>query len=92
MDKGVSPAGAGLSPTAEPVPVSSPAAASIPDAGRFFIVWSPTGATPPKCTHKSHQQAARAAWDMARQFPDQTFYVMQKMGRPAQAGSDGQWK
>lgn len=35
MDKGVSPAGAGLSPAAEPVPVSSAVAASIPDADTY---------------------------------------------------------
>lgn len=50
---------------------------------KLYIVFSPGGSTAPVKTHPTHKEAASAAWAMAKQFPGQTFYIMQKSGRPA---------
>ncbi len=46
----------------------------MPDHPRY-IVWSPTGPTPPRATHVFRHEAIRAAHSMARQHPGQQFYV-----------------
>jgi hypothetical protein len=50
---------------------------------KIFIVFSPEGPTAPVKTYPTHKSAAHDAWEMARKYPTQTFYVMQKAGRPA---------
>lgn len=49
----------------------------------LFIVFSPEGTTAPVKTYPTHQSASHVAWEMARQYPEQTFYVMRHLGKPA---------
>lgn len=50
---------------------------------KFWMVWSPTGSTPPRVRHANYAEAVRAAEDMARSHPNQEFYVMQAVSRSA---------
>lgn len=45
-------------------------------AAKFWIVWSPTGVTPPRNKHPSHGAALYVAMQMAEKHPTQEFYVM----------------
>jgi hypothetical protein len=45
-------------------------------AAKFWIVWSPTGTTPPRNKHPSHGAALWVATQMAVKHPGQEFYVM----------------
>lgn len=42
----------------------------------FFILWSPTGPTPPRRLHQTKHQAQQVAEKMAREHPGQEFFVM----------------
>ncbi len=48
------------------------------DASRTsgFIVWSPTGTTPPRIVHGDAQEAIAAANDMSRIHRGQTFHAL----------------
>jgi hypothetical protein len=43
---------------------------------RFWIVWSPTGLTPPRVQHANYDEAKSAAESMARQNPGHEFYAL----------------
>lgn len=43
---------------------------------RFWLIWSPTGPTPPRVRLTTRSEAKRAAEEMARMHPGQEFYVM----------------
>ena len=45
-------------------------------AEKFWIVWSPTGATPPKYRHSTRGAAVSEAERLAREKPGQEFIVM----------------
>lgn len=60
QDMGVSPDGAGLLPTVEPVPVS-PLRAAIPDAGRMFVCGDIHG-----CLDQLEDQLAAVGFDKSR--------------------------
>lgn len=47
-----------------------------------LVVWSPDGETPPKVAHTTHGSAHRAAHLLAKKHPGQTFFVMERSGRP----------
>lgn len=47
--------------------------------GELFIVWSPTGKTPPRYTFCNYDRAKIAAENMANQHPNQKFIVMRAM-------------
>lgn len=51
----------------------------MPKLGRY-IVWSPTGETPPKVAHATHQAAHYAAQVMAKAVPGASFFVMKRSG------------
>lgn len=46
---------------------------------KFWIVYSPTGSSPPRIRHTSREDALVAAESMARQHPNQEFFVMEAM-------------
>lgn len=46
---------------------------------QFFIVFSPEGLSPPKIVHQSHKAALYAAVQMAKQYPEASFFVMGSM-------------
>ena len=43
----------------------------------FFIVWCPTGPTPPKHRHEVREHAVQEAERLARAHPGNEFFVMQ---------------
>ena len=45
----------------------------------MFIVWCPSGSTPPRVTHSSFEEAQSVAKEMARKNPLQKFIVMRAM-------------
>lgn len=45
----------------------------------FWLVWSPTGATPPKFRHPSEQSAAEEAERLAITHPGQLFVVLESI-------------
>ena len=47
----------------------------------MYIVFSPTGPTPPMVIHKSHGAAFSACHFMAARHPDQKFFVMKRASR-----------
>ena len=47
----------------------------------FWIVWSPTGSTPPKRRHNTHDEAMRVCKEMAESHPGQTFYALLAQAR-----------
>src|SRR5260221_11682354 len=49
---------------------------------QFFIVFSPSGETPPVAVHEKHPDALAVAWLMARKHQGQKFFVMGSMSRP----------
>jgi len=42
----------------------------------FFLVWSPTGETPPRKRWPNQMEAEREAERMANRFPGKDFYVV----------------
>lgn len=42
-----------------------------------FIIWSPTGTTPPRVRFATHHAAQEIAETMARRYPGQEFFVME---------------
>lgn len=42
----------------------------------FWIVWCPTGPTPPRKTYELQSLAEAEAVKMAQRFPDSIFYVL----------------
>jgi len=45
-------------------------------AEAIYIVWCPTGDTPPIIRHQSVDEARRAARDMCQNHPHKEFFVM----------------
>lgn len=43
---------------------------------RFWLIWSPTGPTPPRRRIDTRAEAKRIAEDMAQRHPGQRFYVL----------------
>ncbi len=43
----------------------------------FWLVWSPTGANPPRYQHDSRESAEREAERLAHAHPGKTFYVVE---------------
>lgn len=52
-------------------------------AGAPYIVWSPSGETPPKVSYQTHGAAHFAACRMAKQHPGQRFFVIARAGKGA---------
>jgi hypothetical protein len=48
---------------------------------KFWMVWSPQGAMPPRRKHESYVDALKAAEEMASRYPSQEFYVVQAVSR-----------
>lgn len=46
---------------------------------KFWMVYSPTGTSPPRRKHGSLAEATRVAEEMAERHPTQEFYVMEAM-------------
>lgn len=44
---------------------------------KFYIVWNPEGANPPKVTFKTLTEAIIAAENLANRIPAQRFYVLE---------------
>ena len=47
----------------------------------FWLLWSPTGPTPPRNRHASESEAKRVATDMAVRHPGQEFFVVKATTR-----------
>jgi len=47
----------------------------------FYIIWSPTGPTPPRAQHYSREEADKVCQAMAGRHPRQEFYVMEAKAR-----------
>lgn len=46
-------------------------------AAPFWLVWCPTGSTPPRFQHDSRESAEREAELLAHTHPGKTFYVVE---------------
>lgn len=46
----------------------------------FFLVWSPTGQTPPVVRHPTFESAKAEAERLALQAPSSTFFVLEAVG------------
>ena len=56
---------------------------------QFFIVFAPTGETPPAKVHAHHSDALWVAWAMAKHNPGVEFFVMGSMSKPCLALAAG---
>jgi hypothetical protein len=45
----------------------------------FWLVWSPSGSTPPKHRHLTEQQAVHEAERLAKEHPGQLFVVVESI-------------
>lgn len=81
---GVPPSGSGLSPSVEPVPVSPPDGASIPNAVResmnVWVVWNKNGRAP-RFFHKEQDGAEAEAARLALKVPGRKFIVLQMVSK-----------
>ncbi|QCP50176.1 hypothetical protein FAZ95_13900 [Trinickia violacea] len=50
---------------------------SNPTENAFWLVWSPTGARPPKHRHLSERSAIQEAERLAREHPGELFVVLE---------------
>lgn len=56
-------------------------------SARFYLVWSPQGASPPRHRHVSHQAAREEAERLARANPGREFFVVLALSRSCTVAS-----
>lgn len=48
---------------------------------QFYLVWSPTGPTPPRVRHPTKHEARNVCLKMAREHPGADFYIVKALYR-----------
>ena len=56
-----------------PLPEDEP----VVEHPRFWLVWSPTGPTPPSFRHPTELSASKEAERLAREYPGNSFYTLE---------------